>query len=205
MVLDFLAFDFETADSKNTAPCSLGITVVKNGIVEYTHNYLINPQCSFSAYSSRVHGLSMADVSNSPIFPAVWQEVSPLFSSLPVIAHNIAFDISVLEKSCDRYDLPIPQLTEYDTYSLAVELLPDATSYRLSALCAYFNIDLPREHHSGYDSAAAANLFLAIQSLFPDRIHPFDLFFSTPRPQNHSNPRMKKYLTFLIILQKTPK
>lgn len=188
MISDFLSFDFETADAKNTAPCSLGITIVKNGFIRSTDNYLIDPDCEFSKNATRVHGITPEDVALAPFFPEVWETVSELFESMPVVAHNISFDATVLRKSLDRYRIPVPFMEMYDTYALARKKLSDVKNYKLDTLCNRFGIPLLNAHDSGCDSAATAALFLRLQEIDDCTVHsqPKTRDFYTFRSQKRS-------------------
>ena len=48
--MDFLALDFETANSQWDSPCELGIAVVRGGVVREVRNWLIKPR-SFPYFS----------------------------------------------------------------------------------------------------------------------------------------------------------
>ncbi|MEA5062918.1 MAG: 3'-5' exoribonuclease, partial [Petrimonas sp.] len=85
----FAAIDFETANEHRTSVCSVGIVLVQNREIADTFYSLIRPEPEFYRYwNTRVHGITLADTVNAPIFPHVWQQIEPLIQGLPLIAHN---------------------------------------------------------------------------------------------------------------------
>ena len=60
--MDFVAFDFETANAKRNSACSLALSVVRNGQIVDEFYSLINPQAEFAPTNIRIHGIRPADV-----------------------------------------------------------------------------------------------------------------------------------------------
>ena len=86
---DFAAIDFETANPYRSSVCSVGIVVVREGIVRNTFYRLIRPEPNYyMSWNTRVHGLTAADTDGAPRFPDVWRDVIPLIEGLPLVAHN---------------------------------------------------------------------------------------------------------------------
>lgn len=156
-MLDFIAIDFETANY-NQAPCSLGLTFVENNQVKENKCFLINPKESFNSDCIKIHGIKPADVAESPEFPILWNDIEPLLTSYPVLAHNMSFDYSVLEKALRKYQLPIPNLDLYCSMLLAKHNFPQFKSFSLVSLCESFHIPLKNHHACDEDSLACALL-----------------------------------------------
>jgi DNA polymerase III subunit epsilon len=164
--LDFVAIDFETANPQK-APCSLGITLVKNGEIQNCFSYLINPKESFAEGNIRVHGIQPEDVIDSPEFPEIWTQISDLFVQYPLVAHNAIFDRSVLIATLTKYNIPVPEMTFYCTMHLAQQNFPNIPKYGLSDLCDYFKLSLTNHHCCDADSIACASLLLKMMD-FPN-------------------------------------
>jgi DNA polymerase-3 subunit epsilon len=160
-MFDFIAFDFETADAQNSAPCSIGITLVEDGEVVFTQNFLINPEAVFSPFNIAIHGIRPEDVLDSPTFPEVWAEISYLFERYPAVAHNAAFDKGVLEKAAARYGIKLPKIKYYCTCRLLQKNYPHLQNHKLNTLCEVFGIEL-NHHDSGSDCLACAKLMLIL-------------------------------------------
>lgn len=157
MAIRFVAFDVETPNRKNDRISSIGVSVIdEEGRIE-TKEYLVNPECDFDAFNTALTGITPDLVKEAPIFPVVWEQISDLFSSATLVAHNAAFDLSVLRKTLAGYDLPFPKLKYICTLRMAQTVLPHEEQYRLSVLCARYGISL-EAHRAGSDSEACARL-----------------------------------------------
>ena len=95
---DFAAIDFETANSQRTSVCSVGVVIVHNGIITDRLYSLIQPEPNYYSYwNTLVHGLRQQDTENAPVFPKVWENISPHLADLPLVAHNSPFDEGCLK------------------------------------------------------------------------------------------------------------
>lgn len=162
--MDFVAFDFETADYDNSAPCSIGLAVVKGGKIVDELHYLINPEVEFSPYTIEIHGITPESVQGAPTFPDVWDEIMPYFVNYPIVAHNAVFDINVLRKVCARYEIDFPEIECYCTMEIARKQLHE-DSLKLTDLCSKYGIACECHHNAGRDAAACANLMLCMLDL----------------------------------------
>lgn len=92
---DFVAIDFETANSERSSVCSVGVVIVRDGRIEDSFYSLIRPEPNYyNSWCTQVHGLTQADTDGAYIFPIVWEQIEPLIEGLPLVAHNKAFDES---------------------------------------------------------------------------------------------------------------
>lgn len=173
--MDFIAIDFETANPKRYSACSLAITVVKNSEVVDELYSLIKPPTPFSHYNSAIHHIDEHQVKNAPNFLELWDVIDGLFTpNQLVVAHNLAFDKSVLTKTLEYYHQVVPQFLCLDTLKTSRKLLPALNNYKLNTVCDYFNIDLLHHHNALDDSLACANILLAQEQHFGiDAISPF--------------------------------
>ena len=90
---DFAAIDFETANSEPTSVCSVGVVIVRDGVVADTFYSLIKPVPEYyDFWCSQVHGLTESDTRRAPVFPEIWAEIAPRLEGLTLVAHNKAFD-----------------------------------------------------------------------------------------------------------------
>jgi DNA polymerase-3 subunit epsilon/ATP-dependent DNA helicase DinG len=82
-------------------------------------------------------------VRNAPALQAVIQDLAGFVGGLPVLGHNIRFDLSFLQ--------PHKILREnevLDTYELAAVMMPTASRYNLGALGQQLGILLPATHRA---------------------------------------------------------
>lgn len=159
--MDFLALDFETATPQPDSPCELGIAIVRGGVVREVHNWLIKPRQwpYFSPYNVAVHGIRPQDVAGAPRWEGIWGEVAELLHGRTVVAHNAAFDMTVLRSTLASHGLPHPTFQYFCSVSMARRVWPGHRSYGLGPMCALHGIPL-RHHRAGNDAEATAELVL---------------------------------------------
>lgn len=96
----FAAIDFETANRYRDSACAVSVVSVVEGVVDSVFTSLIRPPTPVFEFTA-IHGISYADVKNSPSFEDIFPALRQLLGSVPFIAaHNAAFDSSVLTASC---------------------------------------------------------------------------------------------------------
>lgn len=150
---NFIAIDFETATSQRSA-CQIGVVVVKGGvIIEKISKFIQPPGNKYSKHCIQVHGITPETTNNSPTFDTLWNEIKEYFEGNFVVAHNVTFDIDVLNKNLNFYNIPHPIfMGTACTYQLSGMSLEDA--------CQTYNIPLCSHHDGVCDAEACANLFL---------------------------------------------
>lgn len=158
-MIDFVALDFETADP--THPCSLGIAVVEDSQITLVKHWLIKPACYpyFHFYAQKIHGIKKEDVEFMPNFGQLWQEIKPFIENNTLVAHNAAFDISILKKTLQFYKIPVPKFNYFCSYLTARIAWKDTKKASLDYLCEQEHIEF-KHHNADSDAYACAKLFL---------------------------------------------
>jgi DNA polymerase-3 subunit epsilon len=159
--MDFLALDFETATAQPDSPCELGIAVVRGSVVREVRNWLIKPPQwpYFNPYNVAVHGIRPEQVAEAPRWREVWDEVAELLEGSTVVAHNAAFDMTVLRATLASQGLAHPTFRYFCSVGMARRVWPGHRSYGLGAMCALHGIPL-KHHRAGNDAEATAELVL---------------------------------------------
>jgi len=153
-MLNFVAFDFETANLQRQSVCEMGIAVVENGQITETRSWRICPTPNlFHPGNVRVHGITANDVAESPKFDTMWAEAKPYFEHANVVAHNASFDMSCLRHVLSQYDLAFPTLSYACSLQVARRAWTGFRSYGLGPLSQRFGIDLC--HHAAESDAIA--------------------------------------------------
>lgn len=157
--MNFISIDFETANEKRHSPCAIGIVVAnESGIVDEFYS-LINPLMDFSPYNIRVHGIHKEDVVDAPTFPELWPRFESYLTNGVVVAHNASFDMSVLRKTLDYYNLTYPRMDYLCTVEISKRIWPDLMNHRLNTVAEHHGI-LFEHHHALEDARVAAQILI---------------------------------------------
>ena len=164
MLKDFAAIDFETANGERSSVCSVGVVVVRGGVVTDTFYSLIQPEPNYySWFCQQVHGLGHADTDNAPVFPYVWQQIEPLIEGLPLVAHNAPFDEGCLKAVFRVYQMDYPDYRFLCTCRASRRRfgrsLPNHQLHTVAAACGYC---LENHHHALADAEACARIAMQI-------------------------------------------
>ncbi|MDR0961640.1 MAG: 3'-5' exonuclease [Mediterranea sp.] len=155
---DFAAIDFEIANPNHTSVCSVGVVVVRDGIVADSYYSLIHPEPEwYLRRFTQIHGLTDEDTADAPIFPDVWREIEPLIEGLPLVAHNSPFDEGCLKAVFRMYGMDYPDYPFYCTCRASRRVfgkeLPNHQLHTVAARCGY---NLTNHHHALADAEACA-------------------------------------------------
>ncbi len=159
---NFAAIDFETANGSRTSVCSVGVVVVRDGVITDRFYSLIHPTPNYYAYfCSRVHGLCREDTEDAPCFPDVWEQIAPLIEGLPLVAHNSRFDEGCLKAVFRTYRMDYPDYIFHCTLTASRRRLrlPNHQLHTVAAACGF---DLENHHHALADAEACAAIALRI-------------------------------------------
>ena len=159
--MNFIAIDFETANSKRSSACSIGVAIVKDGEVVDTHYELIKPDpFYFEPFNTSIHGISEEHVIDKPSFHDIYNSgLNEIIRNNIIVCHNAAFDMSVLRhalgSSLDTLDHEISYICSLVIGKMLVESAPN---YKLPTLCRHFGIELENHHNALDDAIACAKL-----------------------------------------------
>ena len=159
----YVVFDVETPNAANDRMSAIGVSIVENGAVKEEFFSFVNPEEPFDAFNTQLTGISAATVADAPTFGQLWPKLEPYFSSGILVAHNAAFDLTVLKKCLSAYGIQWRPLVRYTcTVRIGRAELPDI-SHRLNDMCTYYHI--PLDHHKAdSDSRACAEILLRYQT-----------------------------------------
>ncbi|MDR1852045.1 MAG: hypothetical protein LBR21_05260 [Propionibacteriaceae bacterium] len=153
----FLVFDVETPNRRQDRICQLGMVRVYPGEKHpVPRGLLIDPEAPFDDVCVSVHGIEAQHVYGKPTFPDLWsQGLKEIFESSVLVAHNAAFDLSVLSKTLAFYRIPQPEIVYMDTLELAKSFYPGLPNYKLPVVCEHVGFPLANHHDAGADAEAA--------------------------------------------------
>lgn len=155
----YIAFDVETPNRYNNRMSAIGVSVIEAGRVVRDFFSLVDPEQPFDWFNSKLTGINEETVFGAPDFPAVWKQLEPVMSSGVLVAHNASFDMGVLKKCLESYEIAWKPCVEgICTVQMGRSLLP-GISHKLNDLCAYYGIAL-HHHRADSDSHACAEILL---------------------------------------------
>lgn len=161
--MDFTAIDFETAAPARSSVCAVGMTRVREGHVVAHYERLVRPPQGLACFTNTwVHGIGPEHVTRAPTWLELLPEVLAFAGSDVLVAHNAAFDRSVLVQASAEYGYDASATPFVCTLQVAKTLL-DLDSYRLPVVAAALGLP-PFDHHdagAGARSAALVALALA--------------------------------------------
>ena len=152
--LNFTAIDFETANEGRASACAIGVVRVRGGVVVESFETLLRPrEVRVHWRNQQVHGIAEERLHDAPTLVDVWPQLLPYLHRQAVVAHNSAFDVSVLEYSCRDFGVPIPAFHSLCSVKLAKTCWPQLERHKLDHVAAHFGI--PLNHHDALSDARA--------------------------------------------------
>ena len=159
--MNFTVIDFETANSKRASACSIGIVKVVDGKIVEKKEWLIKPkELKFNSMNIGIHGIRPEDVEGEPEFNELYETIfKDYFEDQLIIAHNASFDMSVLRKTLDLYNIEYPTFDYICTVKVAQKTWPSLFNHKLDTLSDFLNFKF--KHHDALDdSLACANVLI---------------------------------------------
>ncbi len=175
MSLDFVAIDFETANSFRGSACAVGLVRVTDGAVVDRQMRLIKPvtrdwnpkrsplKLLFDPFNVSIHGLTHADVKDASPWHQAWPGILDYTAGLPLVAHYAAFDMGVIRDAlvADGDDWPT---LDYLCTVILSRVTYDIPSHSLPyvAQAAGVAFDEDRYHQADYDAELSARILIEI-------------------------------------------
>ncbi|HWL78062.1 exonuclease domain-containing protein [Microbacterium sp.] len=166
---DFVAIDFETANTQRSSPIQVGVVRVVNGVPRKPQVTAIMPPLGrreFDPNIQRVHGLTPQDIHGAPEWPEIHERIARYVGDLPLVAHNAAFERSVITQTSETHGFYANSFDYRCTLAMARRLIPKASgaveNHKLDTMAAHFGIVQLAHHDAGDDALVGANLALAL-------------------------------------------
>lgn len=159
---DFVAIDFEAANSATTSVCSVGIVIVRNREIVEEFYSLVKPVPNhYDFYTSKIHGLKKKDTDNAPVFPQVWNQIEKKLKGLPFVAHGFEFEKRCLNSLFEYYHMGRKRFKIYDTKRASEIVFPDLENHKLQTVaveCGYDFTKQKKHHNALADAEACATI-----------------------------------------------
>lgn len=164
----FTAIDFELATADYTSVCAVGIVnVIEGTIINEYYSLVRPPQNKYMWQTTRVHGIRPKDTLHAPSFAELFPTLSALLTGQRMVAHNEAFDRSVLQKTMTLYGLDYKILALKDQWECTSKIYRSKgfAKTKLSICCEIMGIQL--DHHDALSDARGSALLYLKQDQVP--------------------------------------
>jgi len=162
---DFIVIDFETTglSAKTSKIIELAAVRFRDGEPAEEYQQLVNPGEPIPTQIIEITNITDEMVTDEPTIEEVGQEFLDFVGELPLVAHNIRFDLAFLQGI--RIALSLEETVSnplFDTITLARTFLYHHTGFNLASLCDFF--DLPHEgaHRAYNDALNTGYLFIKL-------------------------------------------
>lgn len=160
---NFAAINIKTANASHASICSVGIVIVREGVLVDKIYQLVRPIPHFFYYlEERRDGLTEQDTVNAPRFPEVWENIEPKLKGLPLVAHNSDFGESCLRKVFEAYQLLYPNYRFYCTLKAAQLQLPRLVNHHLETVASICGHPFEGKNHALSNAEACATIAMQL-------------------------------------------
>jgi DNA polymerase-3 subunit epsilon/ATP-dependent DNA helicase DinG len=155
----YVAVDLETTglDAERDAILEIGAVKFRDHKVLDTYNSLVNPGRTIPYNIVKLTGITQKEADAAPSLFSQLPKLARFVGDLPVIGHNVAFDLGFLR----RHNV-LQTNAALDTWELSGVLVPHADRYSLGALADELGITLPATHRALDDARVTHALFVAL-------------------------------------------
>ena len=154
---DFVVVDVETACSRVSSICQIGIVGFKDGVEVFEYETLVDPLDRFSPFNVRIHGITGDHVADAPTFGDIHALVDDHLSGQITVAHSY-FDKGALGAACAVHARAVIDTTWLDSVRVAKRAWPELPSHRLNALSKFLGVR--HRHHDALSDARAAGMVI---------------------------------------------
>ncbi len=155
----FVSLDLETANSRFTSICQIGISVFENNREVEAISLLVDPEDYFDGMNISIHGIDENTVRGMPSFEVAYRQVEHLFLDSVVVSHT-AFDRTSLLQTCRAKGIVEPRCKWLDSAKVVRRAYPQFASrgYGLANVAKEFGFDF--RHHDALEDARVAGAIL---------------------------------------------
>ena len=155
--VDFVVVDVETACSRVSSICQIGIVGFRDGREVFAYETLVDPCDEFSPFNTRIHGISCDHVVGQPNFAHVHSIVNGHLAGRTTVAHSL-FDKGALAAACRVHRREPFETTWLDSVRVAKRAWPQLSSHRLNVLSRFLGVR--HKHHDALSDARAAGMVI---------------------------------------------
>lgn len=155
----FIAIDVETANADFASVCSVGLALFKDGALQKTLGFLVNPEDEFAQSNVSIHGITEAMVANSPTIREVIEVIRPVISNV-IVAHHTPFDRVAFQRAAEKYAMEPLECLWLDTSRVVRHAWPQYAKRGYGLKSVATNLGIEFTHHEAVEDARAAGEIL---------------------------------------------
>ena len=155
--VDFVVVDVETACSRVSSICQIGIVGFRDGREVFAYESLVDPRDEFSPFNTRIHGISCDHVVGQPTYAHIHSIVDGHLAGRTTVAHSF-FDKGALAAACRVHQRAMIETTWLDSVRVAKRAWPQLSSHRLNVLSRFLGVR--HKHHDALSDARAAGMVI---------------------------------------------
>ncbi|WEV52390.1 3'-5' exonuclease [Bifidobacterium sp. ESL0704] len=151
---DCAVVDTETTGlGKGSRLLDIGIVLIENERITATFSQLTNPGTANTSGAAAVNHITQDMLYGQPAPSQVLVPVLEAIKGLPLMGHNLAYDISIINNEANLAGIAKLQPSQiYDTMDLSKEMFPDASSHTLASLLDRLGVKEPEQHRALSDA-----------------------------------------------------
>lgn len=156
----YIVLDTETTGLRRCdRVIELAAVKVQSGVIVDQRSQLLDPGVPLPPFITRLTGITEEMLRGRSRMEAVLPRFLAWTEGLPIIGHNVAFDMGMLRREGERARVPVNLTVAADTLYMARKRLPEMTSHRLGVLVAYLHIECRPTHRALADVYATQALY----------------------------------------------
>ena len=162
----YIVFDCETTGLdplKGDRIIEVGVhKIIKGELAEEFASFVLHER-PIPAKAAAVNGITDEMLRKSGRTPAeVFPVLALMFEDLPVVGHNVSFDLGFLNHHLKALSLPVMLNQQFDTIALAKQYLPPLPTYRLENVARFLEIPQPSAHRALADVITTRQIYEAL-------------------------------------------
>lgn len=163
---EFIALDCETTglDAKKADIIEVALYKFKDGKPVENIIHFVKPGHPIPLRNRRLTGIDDTMVQDAPSFGDIAESIQEFIVGLPLVGHNISFDLRFLNQAMRKNGFDQIGNAAYDTLRLAALFFPEEPSLKLTSLADKFNVLSDKQsHRAGADAELSGELFIKLQ------------------------------------------
>lgn len=150
----FVVLDFETTglSPDDEEIIDIGCIKVEKGEIVGEFSTLVNPGRHIPSNITEKTGISDEDVKDAPVLDGVLGGLLDFIGELPIVGHNVNFDVRFLCAACCRHGYENEHFSYFDTLTLARKCIDETENHKLDTLVEALELDGGDTHRALNDA-----------------------------------------------------